>query len=196
MFGKSFLLISLLIIVNPCFADIGSQKNQISSPDSYKYPIYKDILDYKTEAKKFIDAKHSINLGDQSQRKEIPLGFALVEVRDVVLVGSSKQIEKNSVYVVLSKSGKDSVQYFLAQFQPGKKAQDFLAELSLKKGDTVYIKEDLLSPYIDFLLGNGKYISAAARVSASNNDSNHISDTELKESIVKAMTFNSIFQRR
>ena len=196
MFGKSFLLISLLIIVNPCFADIGSQKNQISSPDSYKYPIYKDILDYKTEAKKFIDAKHSINLGDQSQSKEIPLGFALVEVRDVVLVGSSKQIEKNSVYVVLSKSGKDSVQYFLAQFQPGKKAQDFLAELSLKKGDTVYIKEDLLSPYIDFLLGNGKYISAAARVSASNNDSNHISDTELKESIVKAMTFNSIFQRR
>ena len=196
MFGKSFLLISLLIIVNPCFADIGSQKNQISSPDSYKYPIYKDILDYKTEAKKFIDAKHSINLGDQSQSKEIPLGFALVEVRDVVLVGSSKQIEKNSVYVVLSKSGKDSVQYFLAQFQPGKKAKDFLAELSLKKGDTVYIKEDLLSPYIDFLLGNGKYISAAARVSASNNDSNHISDTELKESIVKAMTFNSIFQRR
>ena len=196
MFGKSFLLISLLIIVNPCFADIGSQKNQISSPDSYKYPIYKDILDYKTEAKKFIDAKHSINLGDQSQRKEIPLGFALVEVRDVVLVGSSKQIEKNSVYVVLSKSGKDSVQYFLAQFQLGKNAQDFLAELSLKKGDTVYIKEDLLSPYIDFLLGNGKYISAAARVSASNNDSNHISDTELKESIVKAMTFNSIFQRR
>ena len=46
------------------------------------------------------------------------------------------------------------------------------------------------------VLGNGKYISAAARVSASNNDSNHISDTELKESIVKAMTFNSIFQRR
>lgn len=196
MFGKSFLLISLLIIVNPCFADIGSQKNQISSPDSYKYPIYKDILDYKTEAKKFIDAKHTINLGDQSQSKEIPSGFALAEVRDVVLVGSSKQIEKNSVYVVLSKSGKDSVQYFLAQFQPRKNAQDFLTELSLKKADTVYIKEDLLSPYIDFLLGNGKYISAAARVSASNNDSDHISDTELKNSIVKAMTFNSIFQRR
>jgi hypothetical protein len=196
MFGKSFLLIFLLIIVNPCFADTGSQKNQISSPDSYKYPIYKDILDYKTEAKQFIDAKHSINLGDQSQSKEIPPGFALADVRDVVLVGSSKQIEKNSVYVVLSKSAKDSVQYFLAQFQPGKNAQDFLAELSLKKGDTVYIKEDLLSPYIDFLLGNGKYISAAARVSASNNDSDHISDTELKNSIVKAMTFNSIFQRR
>jgi hypothetical protein len=177
MFGKSFLLIFLLIIVNPCFADIGSQKNQISSPDSYKYPIYKDILDYKTEAKKFIDAKHTINLGDQSQSKEIPSGFALADVRDVVLVGSSKQIEKNSVYVVLSKSGKNS-------------------DLSLKKGDTVYIKEDLLSPYIDFLLGNGKYISAAARVSAANNDSDHISDTELKNSIVKAMTFNSIFQRR
>jgi hypothetical protein len=196
MFGKSFLLIFLLIIVNPCFADTGSQKNQISSPDSYKYPVYKDILDYKTEAKKFIDAKHSINLGDQSQSKEIPPGFALADVRDVVLVGSSKQIEKNSVYVVLSKSGKASVQYFLAQFQPGKNAQDFLAELSLKKGDTIYIKEDLLSPYIDFLIGNGKSISAAARVSAANNDSDHISDTELKNSIVKAMTFNSIFQRR
>ena len=168
-------------------------RNQLC--EKYK-EIKKEYIRFcKAKAKKFIDAKHSINLGDQSQRKEIPLGFALVEVRDVVLVGSSKQIEKNSVYVVLSKSGKDSVQYFLAQFQPGKKAQDFLAELSLKKGDTVYIKEDLLSPYIDFLLGNGKYISAAARVSASNNDSNHISDTELKESIVKAMTFNSIFQR-
>jgi len=52
------------------------------------------ILDYKTEAKKIIDAKHTINLGEQSQSKEIPSGFALAEVRDVVLVGSSKQIEK------------------------------------------------------------------------------------------------------
>ena len=99
MFGKIFLptLIFLLIIVNPCFADTGSQKNQISNLDSYKYPIYEDILDYKTEAKKFIDAKHSINLGDQLQNKEIPPGFALADVRDVVLVGSAKQIEKNSV---------------------------------------------------------------------------------------------------
>jgi hypothetical protein len=198
MFGKIFLptLIFLLIIVNPCFANTESQKNQISSPDSYKYPIYKDILDYKTEAKQFIDAKHSTNLGDQSQNKEIPPGFALADVRDVVLVGSAKQIEKNSVYVVLSKSAKDSVQYFLAQFKSGKNAQDFLTELSLKKGDTVYIKEDLLSPHIDFLLGNGKYISAAARVSAVNNKSDHISDTELKDSIVKVMIVNSIFQRR
>jgi hypothetical protein len=198
MFEKIFLptLIFLLIIVNPCFADTGSQKNQISNLDSYKYPIYEDILDYKTEAKKFIDAKQSINLGDQSQNKEIPPGFALADVRDVVLVGSAKQIEKNSVYVVLSKSGKNSVQYFLAQFKSGKNAQDFLTELSLKKGDTVYIKEDLLSPHIDFLLGNGKYISAAARVSAVNNESDHISDTELKDSIVKVMIVNSIFQRR
>ena len=244
-----FLLGNLLIIVNPCFADIGFQKIPISSIDSYKYPIYKDMLEYKTEAKKFsdsiysidldIDGKHSINLGDQLQSKEIaeiqknkfvyleiqdsskrlcrlkvlesvindlylinknikevPSGFALADVRDIILVGSSKQIEKNNVYVVLSKSGKNSVQYFLAQFQPGKSAKDFLAEFSLKKGDIVYIKEDLLSPYIDFLLDNGKYISAAVRVSAVNNESDHISDTELKDSVVKAMTFNSIFQRR
>jgi hypothetical protein len=128
--------------------------------------------------------------------KKIPSGFALAQVRDVILVGSAKQIEKNNIYVVLSKSSNNSVQYLLAQFKSGKNARDFLTKLSLKKGDTVHIKEDLLSPDIDFLVDSDSYISAATRVSAVNNSSNQISDVELKDSIVQAMMFNSIFQKR
>lgn len=250
MSTKSFplVLIFLLTIANPSFAGIKFQEIPIRNLDSYKYPIYNDVLDYKKEAKKFSDSiysidldingKHRINFGDQLQSqeiaaiqknkfvqleiqdgskklcklkilesvknvylinkniKEIPSGFALAQVRDVILVGSAKQIEKNNIYVVLSKSSNNSVQYFLAQFKSGKNARDFLTKLGLKKGDTVHIKEDLLSPDIDFLVDSDSYITAATRVSAVNNDSNQISGIELKDSIVKAMIFNSIFQKR
>ena len=152
-------------------------------------PAHK-VCEFKGAKSQIADLKLQLSQNSQPEKASIK-----VDVRDVFLVGSSKKVSENNLYLVLSKYENESNEYYLAEFPKGEAVEEFLQKLNLKPGQTTYIKKEFTSKVMEIFTNENQSLKVMSKIHGTKNIAKPISMEELKASIAQSMGLSAIFSR-